>query len=1164
MTWFLNDAAPDAPQPLEGAVPTGRQQFVGSAKDLWSRQDTWNEVQGYRDDLVNEMMKSVAGNDRNPDWLKPRTRDEIIEYSSPFRRGHYIARRIGEMKKGDPQGTLAHLPGSPEEFDAEWKSRRKKDFDENRAMLDRGDSAVAKGAGEMFGAVADPVNMALAPFGLGMANAGRFIMAEAALGAAAEIPGTIAEHEQASELGFTPENPLVRIGTGAAASGALAGVMVGGARVLTYGRARMAGEAASRPADVSGADYEDAITGAEADLRAGREPAPAAPYKPNINMPADQDPAVINLTRMIGGLEAPKGFNQVYGGTMVAPPRQLTTMTINQVLDWQARSVAAGSKSSAAGRFQIIQGTLKSARDALGLTGDELFDEATQTRLAIHLMKGRGLDDWRAGRISTDQFMDNMAQEWAALPRATGPNAGRSHYDGDGLNNALIGLDDARAIFGGQHADGISPRASGGASGPGYFPQPRRLDWFDEVTTPGGMSVDVRYRVVDLDSLQRASGDLQPRDRSRAASDEQIAGIARNLDPARLLPSPESASGAPIVGPDMMVESGNGRIAALNRAADEHPDRYQAYVRAIEDAGFQVPEGVSRPALVAERVTDLDFEGRRRFVRESNTSSIGRMSATEQAGVDADYLSQAAFDGYRPGRGLNGPENAEFVRRVFAAMPQAERAGLMTADGRLNIDGLRRLRQALFARAFGAEDLLKLLAETEHPAVEGLLRMLEDLAPDWAAFRAAVDAGYIRPEFDITDPLMDAVRAIARARIDPRDGQSVIAALRDKLAQGDLFATRDPELTEAIIGAFYKGDRARGPDATQNILARYMTEAELAGRADIADMFAADAGLTPTTVLREATAAQDARAPMPARGDSPYASLEGASGGHPDIRALDSLDTAQGAHSPALLRATDAELRELREGANRVETLDPPEGTGGGVDMIRPAVTLGEAKAAAKEFLGKSLTNEATGMIATVSGKSLNKMTSLSAYSQSSSVGLHAATVANADTLFQRASHGWQKADRAGDTNVPYIHRFFVPINTPGGRMGMAKLTVKEIATAGDVNRIYTVEAVETAEGASAVTWTAAAIKADGIDPISVRPAEAVQNMARQVDDFNAAHDAIAKARAAIEAEPDLTLRMGAGQDAREVSLADLLDDLDRDDALVRSMTSCSLKGTPK
>ncbi|SFY18707.1 hypothetical protein SAMN04244548_03007 [Paracoccus pantotrophus] len=990
MTWFLDNAksqAAGSPQPIAGQIPGWWEQAVGSARDVWWRRDSWGAEYQYRGDLVREMLDALGG--YQAVYGDDFDMSQSVEQSKTM--PYDLAKRIGELRASDKEGRFSSLPGSAEEFDAELLRRRKRDFDENRAMLDRGDSTTAVVAGEMAGTLLEPASIATLPLGGSMRNAGRFILAEGALGAAADLPGVVREQSVAKDLGFTPSNPAAELAFSAGASAGFAGVMVGAGRALSYGRARITGEAEIRPAGRPGEDYQNDLDTAETDLRMGREPSPAAPYRPDINLPADQDPAVMNLARLVAKLEAPKGFDQVYSGTVLRPPRPITTMTINEVLAWQGRSVAAGSKSSAAGGFQIIQDTLRATRDALGLTGDEIFDEAMQTRMAVHLMQGRGLDDWRAGRISTEQFMDNMAQEWAALPRATGPNAGRSHYDGDGLNQSLIGLDEARAIFDGQHVPDVIPRGGAGGYRAGGLPQPRRMDWFDEVTTPGGMAVNVRYRVVDLADLQRATGDLQPRDRSRAASDEQIAGIARNLDPARLLPSPESTSGAPIVGPDMMVESGNGRIAALNRAAEEHPDRFQAYVRAIEEAGFDVPDGVSRPALVAERITDLDFEGRRRFVRESNTSSIGRMSATEQAGVDADYLTQQAFDRFQAGRGLNSPENAEFVRRIFAAMPQAERAGLMTADGRLNIDGLRRLRQALFARAFDAQDLLKLLAETEHPAVENMLRMLEDLAPDWAAFRARVDAGYIRPEFDITDQLMDAVRMIVRARIEPRGGQGTLAALRDRLLQGDMFTTRDPEMVDAIMGVFFRGDldapvkgnRSRSPDASAAILTRYMAEAEIAGRADIEDMFAAEAGVTPTAVLREAAAAQDARAPMPSRAEPDAEAQDGAAGGQPDIRALDAMDSKDGVQSLALVRATDAELRDLAEAAE-------------------PA--------------------------------------------------------------------------------------------TP---------------------------------------------RAEEADPV------------------------IEDARAALEADPDLTLRMGEGDGVQEVSVADLLADLDQDDALIRSMTSCNLKGAP-
>lgn len=1143
MTWFFDENAgmpTEQVKPLTGQVPSRTEQLIGSSRDLWLRGNTWNADQGYRNDLFDEMTRSIGGLEH----FMPRDRNEVLEYKDPLQRGYYLSRRIGELKKNDPQGTYAHLPGSPDEFDAQWQARRQHDFDENRAMLERGDSTTAKVAGNIVGAIADPINIALAPVGGPVAGAGRFIAAEAALGAVAEVPGTLAEHERADDLGFTPDDPVTRIAGGAIGGAGVATVMYGGHRLLTYNRTRVTGEAASRPPGQSGLDHQSDIDTAEADLRAGREPAA---------------PRLIGTDPVMGG-----AIDDGYYAAI-------------RSAESGGNDAAKNPKSSATGRYQFTAGTwatLQRNNPELGLTADGRLDPAQQ-EIAIRAFTEANADSLRG----------------ADIPVTRG-NLYAAHF---------LGIGDARRVLraapGARITDLLSPqviqanpflrnmrvedfqawagrKTNGGKGGvvgdvPAVasagieFPAPRHVDWFGEVSTPAGMSVDVRYRVIDLGELQKASGDLQPRDRSRSASDEQIAGIARNLDPRRLMPSPESTGGAPIIGPDMVVESGNGRVAALNRAADEHPDRYQSYIRAIEDAGFEVPDGMSRPALVAERISELDVDGRRRFVRESNTSSIGRMSATEQAGLDADYLTQHAFDGFSRGRGLNSPENTEFVRRVFSAMPQAERAGLMTTDGRLNIDGLRRLRQSLFARAFDAQDLLKLLAETEHPAVENLMRMLEDLAPDWAAFRAAIDAGYIRAEFDITDQLIGAVRMIAKARIESRDGQSVIAALRDRLAQGDMFASRDPDLTDALIGIFYKGDRARGPDVSADILTRYLAEAEIAGRADIDDMFAADAGLTPTTVLREATRAQDARAPMPNRSDTATESLEGAAGGQPDIRALDGLKSEDGAQSAALTRATDAELREMKEAA-----AIPAQGI---VHPERRAATFDEARAAVKDFQGRDLTNSETGIVAQVSRRSLDKMFSKSAVAKSSSPQLHSMVVANIDSLFTRATMGWSKPDRASDTNIAAIHRFFAPMDLPSGRMGMVKLTVKETVDPNLPNRVYTVEAVETLESAPAAVWADASIKADGIDPTSVRSAGAVHNMAQAVDDFNLAVDAgsaeasaLADARAALEAEPGLILRMGEGDDAAEITLADLLDDLEQDEALMRSMTSCNLKGAPK
>lgn len=148
------------------------------------------------------------------------------------------------------------------------------------------------------------------------------------------------------------------------------------------------------------------------------------------------------LLDLIGRAEAPQGYDQVFGGSRLAPPRPITTMTVAEVLAWQDRSVAAGSASSAAGRYQIIRKTLRDIVRAGVLSPNETFSPAAQDRAAEYLLKRRGLDDYRAGRISRDRFGDRLAQEWAGLPVVTGPRAGNSYYAGDGLNSATVGVSD--------------------------------------------------------------------------------------------------------------------------------------------------------------------------------------------------------------------------------------------------------------------------------------------------------------------------------------------------------------------------------------------------------------------------------------------------------------------------------------------------------------------------------------------------------------------------------------------------------------------------------------------------------------------------------------------------------------------------------------------------
>jgi hypothetical protein len=229
-----------------------------------------------------------------------------------------------------------------------------------------------------------------------------------------------------------------------------------------------------------------------------------------------------------------------------------------------------------------------------------------------------------------------------------------------------------------------------------------------KVFTSGGHEVGVRYEVVEADSLvasQRADlspnpdypAALQPRDRTRAASAEQVNEIAARLNPERLGPSPEAATGAPVVGPDNVIESGNGRWLALKRAyANDAPD---APMSAWQVANRQSAVEFADKLGVTQEIGRLAAEGRTareiaatlagrltedevRAVRDNlgiaggeAGGMIGVMPKRSSASVYRDYLRAQGFD-------TTGLREPVLIARRTTPMTEAERVDFAAAANR--------------------------------------------------------------------------------------------------------------------------------------------------------------------------------------------------------------------------------------------------------------------------------------------------------------------------------------------------------------------------------------------------------------------------------------------------------------------------------------------------
>lgn len=887
MSWFLKAsgrADPTAPQPapLDAPLPSvGRQMMTAAAEQFMVANNAQNKAlhaELLTDDIARALNSAAA-----PTRTSPFELSLAVANRQRARIGDLLD-QVADLRQFDP-ATFGQLPASRAEFEAEVNRRDKAVEDEMRALLSRGDSPVAQGAGAIAGAVIDPLNIAMAtlggPTGTGVRGALRFGAGEAALGAAAEVPTVLNQQERAERLGSPEPNAAAQLAMGAGAGFVLGTAIGGAANYLAYRKARRTAEAETGDPDTPPLEAEARAQAAERALREGREPAPLAYTNQNAtrNQPlvADLESAI---RRAVADVYGPGYRIEVYSGGQPA----------------------AGTPGKRVGTVRHDGGRAADVYivgpDGKRVTGDNLAPLARYWR--ERNLGGVGLE-MRGGGIHLDNW-------------TTPPAGGGMAWSYGPLTPAQQA---ALAAEGGAPPAGAQGTGTGAPAlpdGPGFSPSAMRRGQTapDEVVSPTGMRARVEYRVVDMASMRQATGALQNRDRTtRIASDEQVDRIARELDPALLMPGPFADRGAPVVGPDGVIESGNGRVRALGRVAEQDPAAYGAYVEAIRSAGFEVPEGMARPVLIAQRVDDGWTPAQRRdWVTGNNAAASMRLSGAEQALTDADYLGPA-LPLFRPGARLAGPENAGFVRAVLGQMPPAERAAMWNADGSLSLDGLLRLRRALFARAFGADDIVRMAIESEHPTVQALVRMLEDIAPDWAAFRSSVDAGLVRAEFDITADLMAVVRTIAQARIADREGQSVVAAVRDVLGQADMFApARDAELSEALLNAFYKGDRARRPDATGDILRRYAAEAQTRGRADTDDLLGDPIG--PAQALRAAADGHERRTPYeaPEPPEAPPAPEV------PDIRAIDPGPVSDGIASAAVRAADDALEADVRARAD--------------------------------------------------------------------------------------------------------------------------------------------------------------------------------------------------------------------------------------------------------
>lgn len=245
----------------------------------------------------------------------------------------------------------------------------------------------------------------------------------------------------------------------------------------------------------------------------------------------------------------------------------------------------------------------------------------------------------------------------------------------------------------------------------------------DYATTVNGDRIPVQYAVVEADTVKTSHNASGVKNEDYGNTD-QVTAIA-----------------------------GNGRIAGI-AAAYQKGTATNYRKELTEDAAMhgidpQVINSMKNPVLVRimpnENVTDNIGD-------ISNTASNQQLNAVEMAHNDANRVNFESMEFNE-----DGAPTTESVVDFIRSMPSSERGGLIDDKGRITSQAVDRLNQAIFAKAYGNDDVIAMYAQAVDPEAKLVINALSSLAPKMAKLDGC-------GELDFRGALIDAVNQIVQGK----------------------------------------------------------------------------------------------------------------------------------------------------------------------------------------------------------------------------------------------------------------------------------------------------------------------------------------------------------------------------------------------------------------
>jgi len=163
------------------------------------------------------------------------------------------------------------------------------------------------------------------------------------------------------------------------------------------------------------------------------------------------------------GYDVPFGY-----GKYLMPPKPLSEMTIAEVKAFQKKQIEAtkgkgipglrqNEGTSAVGIGQFMGFTIESLQKEMGFSDQEIFSPDLQNRMVHALLVRRGLNKLESRQISPEQFLNNLAKEWASIGTF---GTGKSFFDGQPSNKDVTNKIYSKLRGAGSSGSSVIPAAT--------------------------------------------------------------------------------------------------------------------------------------------------------------------------------------------------------------------------------------------------------------------------------------------------------------------------------------------------------------------------------------------------------------------------------------------------------------------------------------------------------------------------------------------------------------------------------------------------------------------------------------------------------------------------------------------------------------------------------